>query len=120
LFNNVPILELGDVTRCLEIFRIRERNFLTPEKIKDEISKRGDRDLQMAPMQLPNHHFLAYTMYSQAAYRWGPYVVKYALRPSASQQNLAKAHKITEDSSIDQHSAWIKDHFASQPAEYTF
>ena len=32
-FNNAPLLELGDVTRCLEVFRIRNRHFLEPEKI---------------------------------------------------------------------------------------
>ena len=120
LFNNAPILELGDVNRCLEIFRIRERKFLTPEKIKEEISQRADKDLQMAPAKLPNHHFLAHIMYSQSAYRWGPYVAKYALFPADSQLKLAESHKITDDSDIDQHAIWLQAHFSTQPAAYTF
>jgi hypothetical protein len=103
-FNNAPLLELGDVTQCLEIFQIREKHFLELNKITDDLELRSDTELQMAPMQLPNHHFLAYTMYSQSAFRWGPYVAKIALFPSKdAQKNLSNTHKINFDSDIDQH-----------------
>ncbi|KAF2673393.1 heme-dependent catalase [Microthyrium microscopicum] len=118
-FNNAPMLELGDVNRCLEIFRIRERNFLQPEKIDGELKKRSDYQVQKAPMELPNHHFLAYTMYSQSAYRWGPYIAKYALFPvKQSQKDLAESHKITDKSDFDQHSTWLREHFETMSAEY--
>jgi hypothetical protein len=119
LFNNAPMLELGDVTRCLEIFSIRERHFLEPEKIAVDIAKRDDKKIQMAPMELPNHHFLAFNMYSQSAFRWGPYVAKFGLFPSKeAQKDLAKSHKIDDTSDIDQHKLWLQDYFRSQIAEY--
>lgn len=67
-FNNAPKLELRNLPTALDIIKIRERNFMTPDKIAGEIKKqRDDVDLQIAPVSLPNHHFLAYTMYSQSA-----------------------------------------------------
>lgn len=118
-FNNAPLLELGDVNRCLEIFDIRNKHFLEPEKIAGELEQRDDEELQKAPMRLPNHHFLAYTMYSQSAYRWGPYVAKYALFPSSEQEKMKDSHRITDESDIDQHSIWLRDHFQTKSAEYT-
>lgn len=111
-FNNAPILELRDLPTTLEIFTIRERHFRDPENITPELEKRDDAELQKAPAQLPNHHFLSYTMYSQSAYRWGPYIVKYALFPTSSQQTaLANSHQIDDTSSPEQHSLWLRDWF---------
>lgn len=119
-FNNAPLLELRDVKTTVEIFTIRERHFREPEKIGPELDKRSDRSLQKAPMQLPNQHFLSYTMYSQSAYRWGPYVVKYALFPTGEYQAaLEKSHKITGSSSPEQHSEWLREWFrGTQDATY--
>lgn len=118
-FNNAPLLELRDVKTTVEIFTIRERHFREPEKITPELEKRSDKNLQKAPSQLPNQHFLSYTMYSQAAYRWGPYVAKYALFPTGEfQEALAKSHQISEDSSPEQHSKWLKEWFEGKEATY--
>jgi len=115
-FNNAPQLELRDLSTALDIFKIRERNFLTPDKIAAEIkASRDDAELQLAPASLPNHHFLAYTMYSQSAYRWGPYVAKYALFPTGKAQSELVDHDkniINSDKSdADQHSKWLRDFF---------
>lgn len=122
-FNNAPQLELRNLPTTLDIFKIRERNFNTPEKIPQEVKKlRNDADLQLAPGQLPNHHFLGYTMYSQSAYRWGPYIAKYALFPTGpAQKNLAADHVIDkEKSDPDQHEKWLRQYFKSKNhrAEY--
>lgn len=118
-FNNAPLLELRDVKTTVEIFTIRERHFREPEKIGPELDKRSDKNLQKAPTQLPNQHFLSYTMYSQGAYRWGPYVAKYALFPTGDyQEALAKSHKVSGESSPEQHSRWLKEWFTSKEATY--
>lgn len=120
-FNNAPLLELRDLKTTVEIFTIRERHFREPEKIKPELEKRSDASLQKAPMGLPNQHFLSYTMYSQAAYRWGPYVVKYALFPTGEYQAaLEKSHKITDSSSPEQHSQWLKEWFRDGKQDATY
>lgn len=106
----------------MEIFTLREKYWFTDkDKLEKELKKRSDKNLQMAPMQLPNHHFLAYTMYSQSAYRYGDFVVKYALFPSGKfQEDLTQSHKISDDSSPAQHSEWLKEYFNTYDAEYDF
>ncbi|GAM83000.1 hypothetical protein ANO11243_009860 [Dothideomycetidae sp. 11243] len=120
-FNNAPILELKDLATTVEIMGIRERNFSHPEKIEAEVRARPDKDLQLAPKGLPNHHFLSYTMYSQSAYRFGENIVKYALFPAIqSQRDLGDSASITEHSDREQHSIWLSDHFREHDAVYEF
>jgi len=120
-FNNAPLLELRNLPTTVEVFTIRERHFREPEQISKEMKKRKDATLQLAPSKLPNQHFLSYTMYSQSAYRWGPYVVKYALFPTTEvQQNFAKTHQITDDSDPEQHSNWLSSFFSDPQNEATY
>ncbi|KAK3673075.1 hypothetical protein LTR78_006915 [Recurvomyces mirabilis] len=120
-FKNAPLLELPDLPTTLEIFTIRERNFDDPDNLKAELSKRKDKDLQFAPAGLHNHHFMAYTMYSQSAYRYGDYVAKYAMFPTSRlQQELAAQAKITDDSDPDQHSLWPREYFHQHDATFDF
>lgn len=113
-FNNAPILELKDLPTTVEIFRIREKHFREPEKIAEEVQQRPDKDLQMAPTQLPNRHFLSYTMYSQSAYRWGPYIAKYALFPTSE----VPGTMIEDSSDPEQHSKWLREYFAHNEMTY--
>lgn len=121
-FNNAPVLELKTMPTTVEIIWLREKYmWRDQEKLKEELNKRDDTDLQTAPMQLPNNHFAAYTMYSQSAYRFGKYVCKYALFPAKKmQEDLAESHKITESSTPSQHSEWLSEYFATNDAEYDF
>ncbi|KAK5732264.1 hypothetical protein LTR17_010710 [Elasticomyces elasticus] len=124
-FNNAPLLELTDLPRTVEIFQIRERNFRNPDGLKAEINKREDKDLQFAPAGLPNHHFMAYTMYSQSAYRYGDYVAKYAMFPTGKlQQDLAEkasinnglCQDINEQSVEDCSKPWDEEKYPFQTA----
>lgn len=119
-FNNAPILELRDAPTTVEIFKIRERHFRNPEAITPEVKKRDDAELQMAPTQLPNQHFLSYKMYSQSAYSWGPYVVKYALVPSNKLQQDLASQKIDDNSDPEAHSQWLREFFRDNDAAYDF
>ncbi len=83
-FNNAPLLELKDLPNTLEIFSLREQWFHNPETLKLKLLDREDKDLELAPTTLPNHHFMGYTMYSQSAYRYGDYIAKYALSPTGN------------------------------------
>lgn len=120
-FNNAPILELRDVSTCLEIFQLREQHFDDAQGLKSALEQRSDKDLQFAPTQLPNRHFLSYTMYSQSAFRYGDYVAKYALFPTSKlQTDLARDCQITEDADSEQHSAWLREYFQNHDAEFDF
>lgn len=113
-FNNAPILELKDLPTTAEIIAIREKHFREPEKITEAVKQRNDKDLQLAPAQLPNQHILSMVMYSQSAYRFGPYVAKYALFPTAEVPET----KIEDSSDPDQHSKWIQEYFANNQMTY--
>ena len=120
-FNNAPLLELRDLPTTLEIFTLREKYFDDPEALKAAVNKRDDKDLQFAPGNLPNQHFLSYTMYSQSAYRYGDHIVKYALFPTGKfQQDLAEQATISDGSSREQHSIWLREYFQSHDAEFDF
>lgn len=120
-FNNAPVLELRDLPTCLEIFQLREKYFDDGEGLKAELEKRSDKDLQFAPAQLPNQHFMSYVMYSQSAFRYGDYVAKYALFPTSKlQSELANEFQITEDADPEQHSKWLREFFQKHDAEFDF
>lgn len=117
-FNNAPVLELVDLPTTVEIFRIRERNFRTPDKISEEVSQRPDKELQLAPSKLPNKHFLSYNMYSQSAYRWGNCVVKYGLFPSETMMTKVEGMDVVEKSDPEVLSVWLREYFRGNDAEY--
>ncbi|QDS76260.1 hypothetical protein FKW77_001503 [Venturia effusa] len=117
-FNNAPLLELTDLATTVDVFSVREKYFRDPEKIAQEMKTRKDAKLQMAPVGLPNRHFLSYTMYSQSSYRWGPYVVKYALFPTGELQKSLEKQKIEDSSDPEQHSNWLQDFFSKNEATY--
>ncbi|MCJ1334115.1 hypothetical protein MMC10_010822 [Thelotrema lepadinum] len=119
-FNNAPTLELKDLPTCLEIFQIRERNFDDPDNLQAELKKRSDSELQFAPASLPNQHFLSYVMYSQSAYRYGDYIAKFALFPAGELQQQLQSQKITDASSAEQHSLWLREFFSNHTARYDF
>ena len=118
-FNNAPMLELTDLPTTLEIFKLREQYYDDQESLTKALKKRSDASKQLAPTQLPNQHFLSYTMYSQSAYRFGDYVAKYALFPTTQVQgSLATNAQITNSSDPDQHSQWLREYFQTHDAEY--
>ena len=69
--NNAPMLELRDLPTTLEIYRLRERHYDEPEKLREALEQRPDAETQLAPGTLPNRHLPGYTMYSQSTDRWG-------------------------------------------------
>lgn len=119
-FNNAPVLELRDLPTCLEIFQLKEKYFDDGAGLEAALKQRQDKDLQFAPTQLPNQHFLSYTMYSQSAFRYGDYVAKYALFPTGKMQRELAMCQITEDADREQHSVWLREYFESNDAEYDF
>ncbi|GAB7329209.1 hypothetical protein MBLNU13_g01025t1 [Cladosporium sp. NU13] len=117
-FNNAPILELRDLSTCLENFQLREKYLDDAQGLKTALEQRSVKDLQFAPTQLPNRHFLSYTMYSQSAFRYGKYVAKYALfSTSTLQKDLTNEYQITENANSEQHSAWLKESPQQRDAE---
>jgi len=59
-------------------------------------------------------------MFSQSAYRYGDYVVKYALFPVAKEQLEIKSQKVKDTDSSNILSEWIQTYFRNHPARYKF
>ncbi|KUJ12109.1 heme-dependent catalase [Mollisia scopiformis] len=120
-FNNAPALELADAKTTREIFEIRIKYGDDKKDLYKQLEARDDTDLQKARDQLRNTHLESFRMYSQSAFRFGDYVVKYSLVPSGETQK--KAHEETVDP--DSHpnnilSQWLQEFYSKHDAEYLF
>lgn len=90
MFNNAPMLELTDLDTTLEIFTLREKYWREPNQLKLELAKRSDRSKQFAPGTLPAKPVLGMEMFTQSAFRFGPYVAHLSLEPIAEEQQPFK------------------------------
>ena len=119
-FNNVPVLELTNATVCRDIQQLRDKYFDDPEGLKQELKKRDDARTQLARFELPNTNIVGQEMFSQSAYRYGDYIVKYALFPVAKEQLERKSQKVKDTDSPTVLSEWIQDYFRDHAAKYEF
>lgn len=119
-FNNTPVLELTNATVCRDIQRLRDEYFDDPDGLKRALKHRNDSHKQLARTELPNTNIMAQEMYSQAAYRYGDNVVKYALFPVAKEQLEAKSQKVKQSDPPNVLSTWIQDYFRHHWATYEF
>ncbi|GAA6034936.1 hypothetical protein JCM8097_009374 [Rhodosporidiobolus ruineniae] len=120
LFNNAPMLELTDLDTCLEIMSLREKYWDDPERLKEEYKKRDDATKQLAPTKLPDTPIIGMTMYSQSAFRYGPYIARFSLAPThPSQLTLSNKTQLSSSAAPDEHIKHLQSHFTSNPATYT-
>lgn len=119
-FSNVPTLELTNVTVCRDIQALRDKYFDDPEGLKQALKQRDDAKIQLARFELPNTNIVGQDMFSQSAYRYGDYVVKYALFPVAKEQLETKSQSVKDTSSPTILSEWIQTYFRDHTAKYEF
>jgi len=121
LFNNAPMLELTDLDTTLEIFTLREKYWRDPNGLKAELAKRSDRTKQFAPGTLPAKPVMGMDMFSQSAFRFGPYVAHFSLVPATDEQKeLANASQYSSSDSYTVLQDQIRDFYKSKTARYTF
>jgi len=121
LMNNADMLELTDLDTTLEIFTLRERHWREPEKLKAELAKRSDRTKQFAPGMLPSKPILGMTMFSQSAFRYGPYIAHFSLVPASDEQKaLADSSQYSSSDSYTVLRDHVRSFYAEQPAKYIF
>ncbi|KAI1259279.1 catalase-like domain-containing protein [Xylariaceae sp. FL1019] len=93
-FNSAPAIELADARTTREIVSLRLQYGDEKEKLYKALHQREDSDLQTARDKVPNLHLASLTWYSQSAYRFGDFVIKYSLVPAPETlQTLRKAWK---------------------------
>ncbi|KAK3939400.1 putative catalase protein [Diplogelasinospora grovesii] len=148
-FNSTPMLELSDAKTTREIFDMRMKHGMSGSEMEASLLKRPDRTLQLGRYQVHNTHLESLGFYSQTAYRYGDYVIKYKLTPntelqkqlaqetatSASNSNILHAvtnplttlkNTITGGPGDQQQlpkdvlSEWLKDYYSKHDAEYLF
>ncbi|CAF1453454.1 unnamed protein product [Adineta steineri] len=119
-FNNTPTLELTNATVCRDIQCLRNTYFDDSEGLKQALKQRDDSQKQLARTKLANTNIMGQEMYSQAAYRYGDYVVKYALFPIAKEQLETKSYKVKDTDPPTILSDWIQDYFHNYDAKYEF
>lgn len=133
--------ELTDLKTCLEIFTLREEYWNDDAGLQKELAKRSDTTKQMAPTMLPNLPVIGMQMFTQcktllnpltpgvfsctlllfltAAFRYGPYIAHFSLKPThPSQTALSNSFQISSSASPDEHSNQLRAYFSQNEATY--
>ncbi|KAF4995944.1 hypothetical protein FGRMN_4799 [Fusarium graminum] len=118
-FNSTPALDLADAKTTNEILDLRLKYGYNTKEQDARIAKRSDKELQQARNQVPNQHLEAITFYSQTAYRFGDYVVKYNLVPNSEAQK-DRGKETVEGQPDGVLHEWLRDFYRDNEAEYLF
>jgi hypothetical protein len=95
-FNSAPAIELGQATVCRDIFSLRFK-YTDPKKLDDALALRDDYEVQDSRNHIPNQPLYVQGQYSQAAFRYGDYIAKFAIFPSTeSAQQKHNNERFTE------------------------
>lgn len=119
-FNSTPAIELADAKTTKEIANLRITHGGDPKKLYQCLEARHDAELQKSRDQVPNVHLGSIVWYSQTAYRFGDYIIKYRLRPSSQTQRKLSEQTVQSTDQVDVHSRWLQDFHANHEAEFEF
>lgn len=122
-FNSAPVIDLKDAKTTREIVELRLKHGYPAKRdtLYQALDKRPDGELQKARDNLKNTHLESTRFYSQTAYRFGDYVVKYSLIPDTdTQRQLAE-----ETVNPDQHpssilSEWLQNFHKNHDGQFLF
>jgi hypothetical protein len=78
-FHSTPALDLADAKTTKEIIDLRIKYGGNQEELYKHLDKRPDTQLQKARDGVRNPHLESSRQYSQTAYRFSDYVIKYCL-----------------------------------------
>ncbi|TGO67022.1 hypothetical protein BOTNAR_0049g00090 [Botryotinia narcissicola] len=109
-FNSTPALDLADAKTTKEIIDLRIKYGGDKTELYKHLEARKDTALQKARDEVRNTHLESTRQYSQTAYRFGDYVVKYCLVPSSETQKKLYEETVKPDAH--------PDNILNQPVEY--
>ncbi|KAF4944444.1 hypothetical protein FSARC_14677 [Fusarium sarcochroum] len=118
-FNSTPALDLADAKTTKEILGLRLKYGYNTKEQHEKLEARSDTELQEARNQVPNKHLESTTFYSQTAYRFGDYVIKYNLVPSSEAQKKRGEETVDKQADGILHE-WLQDFYSNNDAEYLF
>ncbi|KAI1390101.1 catalase-like domain-containing protein [Hypoxylon trugodes] len=119
-FNSTPAIELADTKTTREILDIRLMCGGDERELRDQLKKRSDYELQVSRDQVPNKHLESMRWYSQSAYRFGNYVMKYRLVPSTETQRKLAEETVKPENSDDILHLWLQNFHTTHDAEFLF
>ncbi|OHE99689.1 hypothetical protein CORC01_05047 [Colletotrichum orchidophilum] len=119
-FNSTPAIDLADAKTTKEIIGLRLKHAGNKDELNKHLNARHDAQLQLGRDQVRNTHLESTRQYSQTAYRFGDYVIKYSLVPSTETQKklYEETVKPEHDEAILQ--KWLQNFHAHHDAEYLF
>ena len=119
-FNSTPALDLADAKTTREIIDLRIKYGGNPAELYKHLEARKDTDLQKARDKVHNSHLESINQYSQTAYRFGDYVMKYRLVPDSETQKEMYNELVQASHGSDILHRWLKDFYAKNTAKYAF
>lgn len=118
-FNSTPALDLADAKTTNEIFDLRLKHGYNTDQELKAVEQRSDAELQKARNQVFNSRLEGITFYSQTAFRFGDYVMKFRLVPSTEAQTRAGNKEVSEEGDGALHER-LRDFYHAHNAEYLF
>ena len=119
-FNSTPALDLADAKTTREILELRIKYGSNPSELYKHLEARKDTDLQKARDKVHNSHLESINQYSQTAYRFGDYVMKYRLVPDSETQKKMYEELVQPAHGSDILHRWLKEFYAENTARYAF
>ncbi|KAF2227296.1 catalase-like domain-containing protein [Elsinoe ampelina] len=119
-FNSTPALDLADAKTTKEIIALRIAHGANQSELYKHLEARPDTDLQKGRDKVHNTHLSSTRQYSQTAYRFGDYVIKYCLVPSTPTQQKMFSETVRPDHTDDVLHHWLRAFHAQHDAEYLF
>jgi hypothetical protein len=119
-FNSTPALDLATAKVTREIIDLRIKYGHDQEELRRQLEKRDDTELQTARDKVRNTHLSSTRQYSQTAYRFGDYVMKYCLVPSSDTQRRLYEETVRPEDGSDILHRWLQTFHATHDAEYLF
>ncbi|KAI0175992.1 catalase-like domain-containing protein [Hypoxylon sp. FL1284] len=119
-FNSTPAIELADAKTTREILGIRLMYGDNKEELYKHLEERPDYELQVSRDKVNNKHLESMRWYSQTAYRFGDYVMKYRLVPSTETQRKLAEQTVKPGDGDDILHQWLQTFHATHDAEFLF
>lgn len=119
-FNSSPALDLADAKTTKEIVVLRIKYSDNQPELYKHLDARPDTTLQKARYQVCNTHLESTRQYSQTAYRFGAYIIKYSLVPSTTTQRALADETVKPTDADDILNRWLQAFYREHEAEYLF
>jgi hypothetical protein len=116
-FNSTPALDLANARVTREIIDLRIKCGNNQPELYKRLEARNDTDLQKFRDQVRNTHLESTRQYSQMAYRFGDYVMKYCLVPNSETQRKLYDETVKPEDGSDILHRWLQNFHKEHDAE---